>query len=129
MKKRILVVDDDPTNLKSVETVLTSHGYEVKTTTHAEDIEERTKNFNPHLIVMDLMMPKVDGHQAAQRLQKNPLLSNIPVVFLTGLKMNDDARQEEFEVSVENKSYRTLTKPFNAKTLITEIDNLVTKEK
>ena len=128
MKKRILVVDDDPTSLRTVEAVFSRHDFEVKTATHAQDIEGNVSNFKPDLIVMDLMMPKVDGAQAVKRLQDDPVLKNIPIVFLTAIKMKDDERGVEFEVSVEDKHYRTLTKPFNAVALITEIKELIGKK-
>ena len=125
MSKKILVVDDDPTSLRTVEGLLTANGYFVKTSTHAGDIEKRVREFNPHLIVMDLMMPDISGSQAVEKLQRNPVLSRIPVVFLTALKMKDEERGLEFEVSVESKTYRTLTKPFDAKALLVEVEGLL----
>ena len=124
VKKKILVVDDDPTSLKAVAAVLTSNGYEVKASAHAEDIEKTVKDFNPQLIVMDLIMPNVDGNQAIKRLQKDPLLNRIPVVFLTAINFRDE-RGVEFEISVNDRRYRTLTKPFNAKALVAEIEELM----
>ena len=125
MSKKILVVDDDPTSLRSVEGMLISGGYEVKISVHAENIEQKVNDFAPDLIIMDLIMPNVDGNQAVKKLKNNPALKSVPVIFLTALKMRDDERGLEFEVSVENKSYRTLTKPIDAKTLITEINRLI----
>lgn len=125
MKKKILIVDDDLTSLRAVESVLTAYDYEVKTSTDAQTIEKTVKDFGPHLIVMDLMMPNVDGSQAVQQLQKDPVLNAIPVVFLTALKMKDEQRNTEMDIKVNNQSYRTLTKPFNAQALISEIENLV----
>ena len=125
MNKKILVVDDDPTSLRSVEAMLVSAGYKVQTSVHAENIEQRVNDFAPDLIVMDLIMPNVDGNQAVKKLKNNSALKGVPVIFLTALKMRDDERGLEFEVSVENKSYRTLTKPIDARILITEIERLI----
>ena len=124
MKKKILVVDDDPTSLRSVEAMLILSGYEVRTSAHAEDIEQRVKDVDPDLIVMDLMMPNIDGNQAVKKLKNNPVLKGVPVIFLTALKMRDDDRGIDFEVNVENTSYRTLTKPVDAKFLAAEIEQL-----
>ena len=124
MKKKILVVDDDPTSLRSVEAMLILSGYEVRTSAHAEDIEQRVKDVDPDLIVMDLMMPNIDGNQAVKKLKNNPVLKGVPVIFLTALKMRDDDRGIDFEVNVENTSYRTLTKPVDAKSLAAEIEQL-----
>lgn len=124
MKKKIFIVDDDPTSLKAVEGVLTLHGYEVQASSHAQDIENKVRAFAPQLIVMDLMMPNVDGNQAVQRLQKNPVLNEIPVVFLTSLQTKDEERGLEVEINVDNRSYRTLTKPLDAKALVAAIREL-----
>jgi CheY-like chemotaxis protein len=125
LKKKILVVDDDPTSLKAVEGILILHGYEVATSAHAQDIEDKVRAFGPQLIVMDLMMPHVDGSQAVKKLQMNPALNNIPVIFLTALQTSDEERNLELEISVERKSYRTLSKPLDANALILEIRKLI----
>lgn len=125
MSKKILVVDDDPTSLKTAESILTSAGYEVKTSANAEEIERLVKDIAPDLIVMDLMMPNVDGNQAVKKLKDNPVLKGVPIIFLTALQMRDEERDLEFEVTVDNTSYRTMTKPVDAKALITEIQRLI----
>jgi CheY-like chemotaxis protein len=125
MSKKILVVDDDPTCLKTSEAILTSAGYDVQTSNNAEDIEDKVKGYGPDLIVMDLMMPNVDGNQAVKKLKDNPALKGVPIIFLTALQMRDEERDLEFEVTVDNTSYRTMTKPVNAKTLIAEIQRLI----
>ncbi len=125
MSKKILVVDDDPTSLKTAESILTTAGYEVKTSADAEEIEQLVKDIAPDLIVMDLMMPNVDGNQAVKKLKDNPALKGVPIIFLTALQMRDEERDLEFEVTVDNTSYRTMTKPVDAKALITEIQRLI----
>ena len=125
MSKKILVVDDDPTSLKTAESILTTAGYEVKTSADAEEIEKLVKDIAPDLIVMDLMMPNVDGNQAVKKLKDNPALKGVPIIFLTALQMRDEERDLEFEVTVDNTSYRTMTKPVDAKALITEIQRLI----
>jgi CheY-like chemotaxis protein len=125
MSQKILVVDDDPTSLRTVESMLALAGYEVQAILHAQNIEQNVENFAPDLIVMDLIMPNVDGNQAVQKLKNNTVLKDIPVIFLTALQMHDQQRGLEFEVRVENKNYRTLTKPVDAKTLIDEIKRLI----
>jgi CheY-like chemotaxis protein len=105
--------------------MLISSGYEVLVSVHAGDIEQRVKDIAPDLIIMDLMMPHIDGNQAVKKLKNNPALKGVPVIFLTALKMRDDDRGLEFEVNVENISYRTLTKPVDAKSLVTEIEQIL----
>ena len=125
MKKKILVVDDDPTSLKIATSLLRSHGYDVLPAAEAVDIEKTVRDFQADLIIMDLIMPNVDGNQAVKRLQKDPTLSKIPLIFLTALNLKSEEPGVEFEMSVDNQNYRTLTKPFNAKALIKEIKKLM----
>ncbi len=124
MGKKILVVDDDPTSLKIVEGMLSTAGYKVVISTHAEDIEQRVKIVKPDLIIMDLMMPNVDGNQAVEKIKRHPSIKGIPIIFLTALQVVDQERGIEFEVNVGNENYRTLSKPIDAKTLVAEIEKL-----
>jgi CheY-like chemotaxis protein len=123
-KKKILIVDDDPTSLRTVEGLLTLHGYETAVSNNAQDIASVVTAFYPDVIVMDLLMPKVDGTQAVRILQDHPNLKTIPVIFLTALKTHDEERGFELDISVQNKSFRTLNKPLDANALINEIRKL-----
>ena len=125
MKKKVLIVDDDPTSLKVTESILSTNGYEVKTLMHAANIEDKVKGFNPHVIVMDLIMPNVDGTQAVKILQSNPVLKNVPVIFLTAIHTKDAVRGLEYDIQVEGRSYRTLNKPIDPKILLSELENLI----
>lgn len=124
MKKRILVVDDDPTSLKTVESMLVAGGYTVKALSQANDIVQHVQEFTPHLIVLDLIMPNVDGNQAVKKIKRDPMTSGVPVIFLTALKMRDDDRGLDLEISVDGISYPTLTKPVDVKILLAEIERL-----
>lgn len=104
--------------------MLTSAGFEVRALLSAKNIEQNVENYTPDLIVMDLIMPGVDGNQAVAKLKNNAMLKDIPVIFLTALQMRDPQRGLEFEVNVDNSNYRTLTKPVDAKVLISEIEEL-----
>ena len=124
MKKRILVVDDDPTSLKTIESMLVSGGYTVKALSRADDIVRHVQEFTPHLIVLDFIMPQVDGNQAVKKVKKDPMVSGVPIIFLTALKMRDEDRGVELDINVDGVSYPTLTKPVDLKTLIAEIERL-----
>lgn len=124
MKKRILVVDDDPTSLKTIESMLVSGGYTVKALSRADDIVRHVQEFTPHLIVLDFIMPQVDGNQAVKKVKKDPMVSGVPIIFLTALKMRDEDRGVDLDINVDGVSYPTLTKPVDLKTLIAEIERL-----
>jgi CheY-like chemotaxis protein len=83
-KKRILVVDDQARNTRLIKLYLeqTNH-YEVREENDATAALSTAETFQPHLILLDVMMPGMDGGELAVRLQANPKLKAVPIVFLT----------------------------------------------
>lgn len=124
MPKRILIVDDDSTSLKLTASQLEQQGYVVKAMSHAGGLESAVESFRPDGIIMDLIMPDVDGPEAVHRLRQSETFKKIPVIFLTAVNMRDDESGMEFEVGVDNQSFRTLIKPVDARTLALEIEAL-----
>ncbi len=84
-KSIILVVDDDPHNLGMIKTLLNKSGYEVRTATDGEEALERVKHFQPDLILLDVLMPGIDGFETCRRLKEIDVTKDIPVIFLTAL--------------------------------------------
>lgn len=87
---RILIVDDNRTNLKLVAYVVKSHGYEVDTALEADGAVEKIREFAPVLILMDLQMPGVDGLELTRRLKRDPSTKHIIVVAVTAYAMKGD---------------------------------------
>jgi two-component system alkaline phosphatase synthesis response regulator PhoP len=85
MEKRakILVVDDDPDFVQATKTVLESQPYEVITALGGEEGLKKAREGKPDLILLDIIMPGVDGFQVCQRLKKDPQLEEIPVIMIT----------------------------------------------
>lgn len=85
MKKRakILVVDDDPDFVQATKIVLESQPYEVITALGGEEGLKKAREEKPDLILLDIIMPGVDGFQVCQRLKKDPQLEEIPVIMIT----------------------------------------------
>lgn len=73
----ILIVDDNPTNLKLVRVLLTGEGYDVRTAADAEEAVEALKTFQPALILMDLQLPGIDGLELTRRLKTDPAKRDI----------------------------------------------------
>ena len=92
---RILVVEDNPKNLKLVRDVLTHSGYEVIDATSGEDGVRLAQEQAPDLILMDLQLPGIDGAEALRRIRAGEG-SWVPVVAVTAFAMNDD-RTRAFE--------------------------------
>jgi len=82
--KIILVVDDDPDIVKIVESWLTTNNYEVHTAHSGEEGLLKCKLLRPDAVILDIMMPDMDGSTVADEMRNDPSTSNIPVIFLTG---------------------------------------------
>ncbi|MCG5500114.1 response regulator [Ectothiorhodospira lacustris] len=80
---RILVVDDSPTELHVISSMLEKHGYTVVTASSGEEGMSRAREVKPDLILMDVVMPGLNGFQATRQLSQDPLTAGIPVIMVT----------------------------------------------
>jgi diguanylate cyclase (GGDEF)-like protein len=90
MAETILVVDDDPDIARFVEVNLRSAGYEVAVAGDGEEALERAGAIRPDLVLLDVMMPRIDGFEVAQRLRKNPQTANTSIIMLTAKALSAD---------------------------------------
>jgi diguanylate cyclase (GGDEF)-like protein len=90
MPESILVVDDDPDIARFVEVNLRSAGYEVSVAGDGEEALERAALIRPDLVLLDVMMPRLDGFEVAQRLRKNPQTANTSIIMLTAKALSSD---------------------------------------
>ena len=81
--KKVLLVDDEPGILVALEHLMDSNGFEVEKATNGEMALEKVEEFNPEIIVLDVMMPGMDGFEVARILRNNPQHSDLKIVFLT----------------------------------------------
>lgn len=112
-RKRVLVVDDERHIVRLVQVNLERQGYEVLTAYDGVECLEKAKAEKPDLIVLDVMMPRMDGFEALQRLKTDPETRQIPVIMLT-------ARAQDRDV-LQGYTYGAdlyLTKPFSPLELI-----------
>lgn len=86
---RIMVVDDDPDLLRLLEKILRRRGYEVATSSSGRECLKRVKMERPDLILLDVMMPDMDGWTVCKSLKADPETRNIPVVVLTVMTSED----------------------------------------
>ncbi|AKG21036.1 sensor histidine kinase [Calothrix sp. 336/3] len=86
----ILVVDDTPTNLQVLFDVLSDQGYRVAIAKNGETALQRLQTSQPNLILLDVMMPGIDGFETCKRLKANPNTCDIPVIFMTALSDSVD---------------------------------------
>jgi diguanylate cyclase (GGDEF)-like protein len=90
MPETILVVDDDADIARFVEVNLRSAGYEVSVATDGEEALERAQALRPDLVLLDVMMPRIDGFEVAQRLRRNPQTANASIIMLTAKALSTD---------------------------------------
>ncbi len=90
MSEQILVVDDDPDIARFVEVNLRSAGYEVAVASDGEEALERATELRPDLVLLDVMMPRIDGFEVAQRLRRNPQTANTSIIMLTAKALSTD---------------------------------------
>ena len=96
--KHILVVDDEPGVTRSLKINLESAGsYEVTTENHPAQVLATARRVRPDLILLDVMMPGVDGGNVAASIEADPLLRKTPVIFLTALVSNEETKGHEME--------------------------------
>ncbi len=82
---KILVVDDDPDDLKMISMILQPEGYEVVTAENGREALEKVESEDPDLIILDVMMPELDGFAACAKLKSSPESKGIPVILLTAV--------------------------------------------
>ncbi len=90
MPETILVVDDDPDIARFVEVNLRSAGYDVSVASDGEEALDKAGSLRPDLVLLDVMMPRIDGFEVAQRLRRNPQTSNTSIIMLTAKALSTD---------------------------------------
>lgn len=120
MTARILVVDDVPANVKLLEVRLLAEYFEVLTATNGADAIETCENGKVDVVLLDVMMPDMDGFEVCRRLKADPATSHIPVVMITALDQVAD-RVRGLEAGADD----FLTKPVNDLQLMTRVKSLV----
>jgi len=86
----ILIVDDSPTDTYLVKNILESHGYQISEASTGKEAIEKAASIQPDLILMDVVMPGLNGFQATRKITKSPATQNIPVIILSSKNMESD---------------------------------------
>ncbi len=117
---KVLVVDDDPSVIRLVETLLKSRGYQVLTADEAPRGLEVAVKQTPDLIVLDVMMPIINGFNICRLLKSQPNLSHIPIILLTSRSSEED-RQIGLEVGADVY----IAKPLNTEEFLGKVKELL----
>lgn len=121
---KIWLVDDDRNLANLTKLALVKKGYEVVIFHEARKAIEEAKKVRPDLILMDIMLPEVSGGEAVKELRKDPVLRNIPVIFLTGLISSEEGDLEEIGITIEGVNYKTLGKPYELEQLLKMVGSI-----
>ncbi len=119
-KGKILVVDDEINITQILQFSIGAEGYEVITAQNGEEAIDKARREQPDLIILDIMMPRIDGYEACRILKANPLTKNIPVVLLTAKGRDIDKR-----LGQEVGAIDYIVKPFSPNKLIDRIQKLL----
>lgn len=127
MKKkdiRILLVDDEPDILEIIGYNLSQEGYQIYTATNGIEAIAKAKKELPHLIVMDVMMPEMDGMEATEQMRQIPELSQTVITFLTA-RSEEYSQMAGFELGADDY----ITKPIKPKLLVSKVKALLRRFK
>ncbi len=112
-RRRILIVDDDPVIARLLQVNFRLEGYEVETASRGDEVLEKARAQRPDIVVLDVMMPGIDGWEVCRRLKEDPDVWDTPVIFLSA-RAQDEDRQRGYALGV----VEYVTKPFDPAQLV-----------
>jgi len=121
MNERILVVDDTPANIQTVAAILKGQGYQLSVATNGKQALDVLEKIHPDLILLDVMMPELDGFETCQRIKGTEAWRDIPIIFLTAKTETTDL-VKGFEMGAVDY----VGKPFNAHELLARVNTHLT---
>jgi len=119
-KRRILIVDDEQELVSMIKMRLAAAGYDTLEAYDGQDALAKARKENPDLIILDLMLPKMDGYKVCRMLKFDEKYKKIPIIMLTA-RMQDSDKETGIEVGAD--AY--MTKPFDSQLLLAKIEELL----
>ena len=129
MSTKILVVDDDPDILEAISIILEAHGYQVVTARDGVDGLHQIKEEKPDLMILDLMMPRLDGFGVCKEL-KDPRWSkyaHMPIIILSSVRQDASRRRYELETGVQLDVDDYVEKPIEHNILLERVEKVLRK--
>jgi len=123
-ERKVLVVDDEVNITQIMEFSIGAEGYDVVTAANGEEAISKARKEQPNLIILDIMMPKVDGYEVCRVLKRDPLTKRIPVILLTAKGREIDKRLG-YEVGASDY----VVKPFSPSQLIDKVNSYLYSKK
>ncbi len=122
--KKILIVDDEPDVASLLNLMLRSKGYETIIASDGQEALEKARHEQPDLIVLDIMLPRLDGYKVARMLKFDEKFSHIPIIMVTA-KIQEKDKKTGLEMGAD--AY--VTKPFDTAMLLEKINEVLSKSK
>jgi DNA-binding response OmpR family regulator len=123
-KPRILIIEDEKDILTALQIRLVANGYEIIAAADGPDGLRKARTEKPDLIILDIMLPKLDGYQIARMLKYDENYAKVPILMLTA-----KVQQSDVEQGLASGADAYMTKPFKAEELLAEISRLLLKRK
>ncbi len=120
MQKKILIVDDEPNIIVPLEFLMEQNNYEVKVADTGEKALDLIENYNPDLILLDIMLPGMDGYEVCQKIRMNPNFKTMKIVFLSAM-----ARTIDIAKGMGLAADEYITKPFSNAQVVDRINALL----
>lgn len=120
MSKTIVIADDEPHVLRSLEFILKKQGYRVVTATNGEEALERVKSNNPDLVFLDIQMPKMDGNTVLRKLREDTQFQDLYIVMITAKGQEVDRLN-----SLESGANEYVTKPYSPRKLVSRVQEIL----
>jgi two-component system phosphate regulon response regulator PhoB len=120
MKPKILVVDDEPDALELIQYNLKAAGFDVVTAADGEEALKKARSSQPSLVILDVMLPEVDGLEVCKTLRRDPATSAVPIIMLTA-----KAAEIDRVLGLELGADDYVTKPFSPRELILRVKSLL----
>lgn len=121
-KRRVMIVDDDPDALALMETILTDEDVDLIKVSNATEVGLKAAQLGPDLILLDFLMPEVNGFEVCKALRENELTRNIPIMAVTCL-----TKEQDIERIFEAGADEYLAKPFKVEQLQEKVRDLLAK--
>jgi CheY-like chemotaxis protein len=130
-KKRVLIIDDNRTLALTAERVLQKQGYDTQTAMNGREGLEKAQKWQPDIIILDIVMPGIDGYEVGRELRQDPGTAGIPIIFLSA-KGNTDEKEGSPTIGLKeiNRAFKCgandfLHKPVAAADLIYAVENIL----
>ena len=118
--KKILIVDDDSVNLKMLKNIFNSNEFHVLQASGGYEAVNIAKYDHPDLIILDIVMPDIDGGEVATILKNDPSTKNMPIIFLSSL-----IKKEEEQYSSSQEGVFLMAKPFDREVLLNKVKEYI----